>query len=104
MKGSAPNSPATGSQVVVVRNLNPNLSREGPELAHSSQTNRAVMARIAAPQMKTRAKTKPSPLRARLRKEARPFGRAACVIVAELAIYLILAIAFTSLATTSLGS
>src|SRR5215471_9935175 len=76
MNGSAPNSPATGSHVLVRRKPNWNLARDGPEWLHSSHTSKAVSAKIAVAQRKTTTCARLSPLKARFSKEARRKRRA----------------------------
>src|SRR5271157_743467 len=72
MKGSAPNSPALGSQTRVAKKANPNLWRASTEPCQSSKTNSKVMSTTEAANKNVMSRTISSPSRRRVKNEREP--------------------------------
>src|SRR5271167_1697732 len=72
MKGSAPNSPALGSQTRVAKKAKPNLWRARTEPCQSSKTKSRVMSTTEAANKNVISRTISSPSRRRLKKDREP--------------------------------
>src|SRR5271169_5908742 len=72
MKGSAPNSPALGSQTRVTKKAKPNLWRARTEPCQSSKTKSKVMSTTEPANKKVMRRTISSPSRRRLKNEREP--------------------------------
>src|SRR6266478_1906800 len=108
MKGKAPNCSAMGSQTRVAKKFNPNLWRGRLESCQSWRTNKSVTSTTDEAKRNVTMRAISSPLRRREINEREPAeGLAPGTIVVEVATvfaYWIESMAFSSLATTSLGN
>src|ERR1700683_2042556 len=107
MKGRAPKSPATGSQVVVKKKCQPNLCRASVDPPHNWNNSKAVMSRIDDAKTRVIKCAIASPSIKRRTNDFAPKlpGVLPAAVAETLAIsYWIIPIALVSLVTTAAGS